>query len=112
MRPLFLTMWRMLLQDSQQKPSFFAGVLRKVYSQRTKRLSWTERVWKQLEWLLLLEQDRALLSDGEWGQSLQKAEKKAMEICAAAESADDVMDADLWQQYVSQLELLLPAETE
>ena len=61
---------------------------------------------------LLLEQDRALLSDGEWGQSLQKAEQKAMEICAAAESADDVMDADLWQQYVSQLELLLPAETE
>ena len=96
-RPLFLTMWRLLLTfaagDSAQQD---VAILPHEYGKfRRDTIDLADWIWHQIEWFCLLEQERDFLGDAAYRQA--RAWLKENAAVAAGHEAD--LPAELWKQY-------------
>ena len=96
-RPLFLTMWRLLLTfaagDSAQQD---VAILPHEYGKfQRDTVDLTDWIWHQIEWFCLLEEDRNFLGDDAYRQA--RAWLKENAAVAAGHEAD--LPAALWEQY-------------
>ncbi len=96
-RPLFLTMWRLLLTFAagDSAPQDVAILPHEYGKFRRDTIDLADWIWHQIEWFCLLEQDRNFLGDDAYRQA--RAWLKENAAVAAGHEAD--LPAELWKQY-------------
>ena len=96
-RPLFLTMWRILLTFTagDSAPQDVAILPHEYGKFRSDTIDLADWIWHQIEWFCLLEQDRNFLGDDAYRQA--RAWLKENAAVAAGHEAD--LPAELWKQY-------------
>lgn len=96
-RPLFLTMWRLLLifAAGDSAPQDVAILPHEYGKFRRDTIDLADWIWHQIEWFCLLEQDRDFLGDAAYRQA--RAWLKENAAVAAGHEAD--LPAELWKQY-------------
>ena len=96
-RPLFLTMWRLLLTPQPGETlRQDVAILPHAYGQFPRdSIDLSDWIWHQIEWFCLLEQDRNFLGDEAYRQAHTWLQENA--AVAAGHEAD--LPAELWKQY-------------
>lgn len=102
-RALPLSMFRSLLRQLDGEPWDRMAIIQVMYAKRDHDgLSADDWIWHQMEWALLLDEDREILGDGQHAA----AKKKLRENRRSATGMRPAADAALWQQYDAVIESL------
>ena len=99
-RPVLLKLWQILLREvPEDGAGRHLGLLHSDYAGPFVELSLVQLAQHQIDWWELLHEDRALLSDEEWTQALERLRQNGITLLSAAVEQGLDTTAPLWQAY-------------